>query len=93
MFVLAHSTQIYTPQTGFPSKAPVARVTRVGPEEILPPCGRFLQQQPQKDFLWALKIHKDGWAPNDTFPQKMSNGKCLKIIENWADFQEDNLNR
>lgn len=43
--------------TTFP-KALIEAVTRVGWEEVLPPCGRCLQLQLTKGSLSALPIHK-----------------------------------
>ena len=41
VFVLTQPTLIYTRGTGLFHRAPIARVTRVGHQEMLPPCGRF----------------------------------------------------
>ena len=47
-------------------KAQVAPITRVGLEEILPPCGRFPKQQLENWCLGALRKQKALEAVNDT---------------------------
>ena len=43
------------------SKALVAQVTRLGHEEVLPPCGCFMQLQPENAF-WGTQMSQGQWG-------------------------------
>ena len=70
-------------------KALVAGGTRVGHEEVLPPCGHFLKLQLVYRHLLAPPIQKACGADNDSCYQKKVLSQVLqKGIPNTTDFQK-----
>ena len=96
VFVLAHSTLTSTQDTTFP-KALVDTEGRVGREDVLPPCGRFLELQVLEPRIPVLQSRKVCGVLKATRENAISLGRATTKNSKeggWRDnqFPEVNIN-